>query len=163
FKQTHIDLATLGRQMTKTNKPMPKFGTSTLVREKEVVFFSEAQASKAFLETRAVNSGLYKFRVSAHIVNAGKSMTLLIYAGNYGRGVQGMMTRIVAACDVTNQPGVVEFTARLGYDESISIMPSGMPNVYTKVEEGYGGPGLVMQWVEAEGPIIDTWPPVPAV
>ena len=155
----HIELVPLAKAMTKTNRPMPRYGTSTLIREHEVVFFSEGMASKPLLESRVSVPGLYRFRVSANAVNHGKSMTLLVIAGNLGFGVQGLMTHPVAMFDVADTPTVVEFTTTLDARESIRFLPQGLPNVYTPVTEGYSGPGLAMQWVEVEGPIIDTWPP----
>ncbi len=155
----HIDLVPLAKSMTKTLKPMPRYGLSTVIREHEVVFFSAAQASKPLLEAKAPLAGLYRFRISANAVNYGPGMTLLIHAGNYGRGVQGLMTRPLGMVDVADKPGVVELTERLGAGESISITPYGLPNVYTTIVEGYGGPGLAVQWVEMEGPLLGVWPP----
>ena len=61
--------------------------------------------------------------------------------------------------DVADKPTVVEFTERMEAKESISISPHGMPEVYTAVPDDYAGPGLAVQWVEVEGPIVDAWPP----
>jgi mono/diheme cytochrome c family protein len=161
MKKLHIDLVPLAKQITKTNRPMPRYGTSTVIRENEVVFFSAAQASKPLLETKATSRGLYRFRISANAVHHGKGMTLLIYAGNYGMGVQGLTTRAFGMHDVADAPTVVEFTERMDAKESISIFPYGMPNVYKEVADDYDGPGLAVQWVEVEGPIVETWPPAP--
>jgi hypothetical protein len=157
----HFDMVPLAREITRTIRPMPRYGTSTLIREQEneIVFFSEAMAGKPLLESKAATAGLYRFRVSAHAVNHGRLMTVLVFTGNYGMGTQGLMTRPVAMFDIADTPTVVEFTAPLAARESIRFLPQGVPNVYVPVTEGYSGPGLAMQWVEVEGPIVETWPP----
>ncbi len=156
-----IDLVPLAKQLTKTNRPMPRFGISTRIREDEIVFFSAAMVSKPVIDALVATPGLYRFRISANSVNTGKPMTLLIYTGNYGRGVQGLVTRPVVMLDVPAEPTVVEFTVPLDSRETISLSPYGMPNVYTEVADDYAGPGLAMRWIEAEGPLIKTWPPEP--
>jgi hypothetical protein len=130
--------------------------------ENEIVFFSEAMAAKPLLESRATAPGVYRFRISANTVNHGELMTLLVLAGNYGFGTQGLTARPLGMFDVAGTPTVVEFTAPLAARESISFLPQGMPNLYVPVTEGYSGPGLAMQWVEVDGPIIDAWPPAAA-
>jgi len=159
----HIEFAALGRQMTKTNRPMPRLGTSTLVRDNEVIFTSAGNIEKPVLDAMAATTGLYRFRLSAHAVNTGKPMTLLIYTGNYGRGVQGLLTRPVEMIDVPETPGVVEFTVPLVAKESISMSPYGLGNVYTKVADDFNGPAFSVNWIEVEGPLIEAWPPEPSV
>ncbi len=158
----HIDMVPLARQITKTNRPMPRYGVSTEIRENEVVFLSEAMAAKPLLDTKAATTGLYRFRISANAVRHGKGMTILIYAGNYGMGVQGLLTRPIGAFDVGDKPTVIEFTERMAVKECIRMHPHGLPNVYAKMPDDYSGPGLAVQWVEVEGPLLDVWPP-PAV
>lgn len=160
LSKKHINLVPLAKTMTKTNKPMPRYGESTVIRENEVVFFSKAQASKNLLESKVSTTGLYRFRISANAVHQEKGITVLVYAGNYGRGVQGLITRPLGAIDFGDKPTVVEFTERLEAGESITMHPHGMPNVYTKVGESYAGPGFAVQWVDVEGPLVDVWPPV---
>jgi hypothetical protein len=160
-RKWHIDLVPLAKKLTKTIRPMPRFGVSTLIRENEVVFFGENMASKPLVETQTSVAGTYRFRISANAIRHGKGMTILFYAGNYGRGLQGLTTRPLGAHDVGDKPTVIEFTARMGARDSIRMSPHGLPNVYTKMPDDYSGPGLAVQWVEVEGPLVDTWPPVP--
>jgi mono/diheme cytochrome c family protein len=154
-----IELAPLANTMSKTKRPMPHFGVSTRILEDEVIFFGLNEAQKPLLESRALASGLYRFRIAANSFKYNKPMTLLIYAGNYGRGVQGLLTRPVGMVDVSSQPGVVEFTAQLSVGDSLSIHPYGLPNRFASVPADDAGPGLAMKWVEVEGPIVDVWPP----
>ncbi len=156
-----IDLVSLAKQLTKTNRPMPRFGISTRIREDEIVFFSAAMASKPVIDAKASESGLYRFRISANSIHTGREMTLLIYTGNYGRGVQGLFTRPVVLLDIPEERTVVEFTVPLALSETIRLVPHGMPNVYDEVADDYAGPGLAAQWIEVQGPITDAWPPKP--
>lgn len=156
-----IDVVSLAKQMTKTNRPMPRFGVSTRIRDDEIVFFSAAMATKPLLDAQAPSTGLYRFRMSANSVNFEQPMTLIVYTGNYGRGVQGLITRPVLMLDVPEMRTVVEFTIPLAARETISLSPYGMPNVYTEVPDNFDGPGLAVQWMEVEGPIVKTWPPEP--
>jgi hypothetical protein len=120
-------------------------------------------AAKPLLESRVSVPGLYRFRVSANAVNHGNLATVLVYAGNYGMGVQGLMTKPVAIFDVTDKPTVAEFTAQLSARDCIRFQPHGLTNLYIPVTEGYDGAGLAMQWIEMEGPLVDTWPPAQTV
>ncbi len=152
-------MVALAKQQTKTNRPMPRFGISTRIREDDIVFVSAAMASKPVIDALVKVSGLYRFRMSAHSVRQGQLMTLLIYKGNYGQGVQGLLTRAVERIDVPDEPTIVEFTVALEPKETISLSPYGMPNIYTEASKDYDGPGLAVRWIEVEGPIIKTWPP----
>jgi hypothetical protein len=156
----HLDMVPLAKQITKTMKPMPRYGVSTQIRGNDVLFIGANEVSKPLLESKAAQTGRYRFRISANAVRFdSKPMTLILYAGNYGGGVQGLMTRPIGMFDVADKPTIVEFTERLTAKESVRIFPHGMPNMYMKVPENYAGPGLAMQWVEVEGPLVDVWPP----
>jgi len=158
-----IDMVALAKQeYTSNNRRYARFGLGTIIRDDDIVFFSEGQPDKIIQDTRVAAAGLYRFRVAAQAVNR-PSTTFLIYAGNYGFGVNVLQTRVIGAYDVSDEPAVVEFTARLDPKESIRISPYGMPNLYVKPEADFSGPGLAVKWVEQEGPLIEAWPPAPAV
>jgi mono/diheme cytochrome c family protein len=154
----HIDLVPLAKQETTGARRVPRLGLGTVIRENDVVFFSEGQPEKIILDTRTTVAGVYKFRIACQAVNR-DSLTFLVYAGNYGFGVNSLTTRLIGAYDVSDRPTVVELTARLGPKESIRIAPHGMPNLYAKPEADYKGLGMAVKWVEREGPIVDAWPP----
>ena len=156
-----VDYPALGKLMTKQNLPMPRLGASTIVKEKEVIFVSAAMLEKPVLDAMASTPGRYRFRLRADTVNTGKPLTLLIYTGNYGRGVQGLLTRPVTMVDVPATATTVEFIVPLMAHETITMSPYGMPNVYTAADENAQLPGMSLQWIEVEGPLITTWPPEP--
>jgi hypothetical protein len=58
---------------------------------------------------------------------------------------------------------VIEFTEQLEPENRIRILATGLPALPPAVEkigaDKYTGPGLVIQWVDVEGPILESWPP----
>ena len=64
----HLSLVPIAKQLTKTNRPMPRYVYSTLIREDEVIFLGENEASKPLLEAKAPVAGLDRFRISANAV-----------------------------------------------------------------------------------------------
>src|SRR5207253_10595764 len=133
-KIKRIDMVALAKQEYTANmRRHARFGVGTVIRDDDIVFFSEGQPDKILQDTRATIPGIYRFRVAAQAVNR-PGMTFLIYAGNYGFGVNVLQTRVIGAYDVADQPTDVEFTARLNPKESIRISPYGMPNLYRSEE-----------------------------
>jgi hypothetical protein len=68
-------------------------------------------------------------------------------------------TRFLGAWDVpADRPRVIEFTTRLEKAHSIKVSYHGAG--YLKIEDAttFKGPGLAVQWVEVEGPLVDGWP-----
>ncbi len=59
-------------------------------------------------------------------------------------------------------PTVVEFTEQLEPENRIRILAKAC-QLYLRCREDwcdkYTGPGLVIQWVDVEGPILESWPP----
>jgi hypothetical protein len=62
-----------------------------------------------------------------------------------------------------DEPTVVEFVKSIDPNQTIRIVADGLKTSTREVEkigvENYTGPGLVIQWVDIEGPLIDSWPP----
>jgi mono/diheme cytochrome c family protein len=159
-RKQHIEMVELGKQLTRTKRPMPRFGETTLVREHDIVFEFE-NGGRPINETRSSRPGRYRYRVSANAEHNGKGMTFLVYAGTYQ--MTGSTSRLLGAFDVGDKPTVVQFIAPMGVNESIRIVPYGLGQGYAKTPADYTGPGLAVQWVETEGPLHETWPPVETV
>jgi mono/diheme cytochrome c family protein len=157
-----IDMVAEAKKITNGMRPMPRYGVGTVIRDDDIVFYSEGQPDKIILDSRATSAGVYKFRVAAQAVNR-DHLTFLVYSGNYGGGVNTLQTRLVSAHDISDKPGVVEFTAYLRVRDSIRLAPHGMPNLYAKPAADYKGLGMAVKWVEVEGPIVDNWPPAATV
>jgi mono/diheme cytochrome c family protein len=106
--------------------------------------------------------GKYKVRISAYgYQNPGKPATFYVLAGN----MQGVTSQhLVGYFDVPNDaPTVVEFTDFLEPRDTLRIVADGLgvtpPTVQKIGAQNYKGPGLAVQWVEVEGPLLESWPP----
>lgn len=62
-----------------------------------------------------------------------------------------------------DQPTQIEFTTHLEPQNRLRIIADNLPALPPTVQkagaEKYTGPGLVIQWVDIFGPIIESWPP----
>jgi hypothetical protein len=106
--------------------------------------------------------GKYRFRISAYAIqNEGKPVTYRVTAGTLKEVTE---ERLVGYYSVPqDKPTVIEFTEQLEPENRIRILAEGLPATPPQVEkvgaENYKGPGLVVQWVDIEGPLLESWPP----
>jgi mono/diheme cytochrome c family protein len=106
--------------------------------------------------------GKYRVKISAYgYQNPGKHATFYVLAG----AMQGVTEQhLVGYYDVPNDtPTVVEFVDTLEPANTLRIVAEGLgvtpPTVQKIGAQNYKGPGLAVQWVEVEGPLLDSWPP----
>jgi mono/diheme cytochrome c family protein len=107
--------------------------------------------------------GKYHVKISAYgYQNPGKPATFYVQGGS----MQGVTSQhMVGYFDVPDdKPTVVEFTDLLQPNDTYRIIAEGLgvtpPTVQKIGAQNYKGPGLAVQWVEIEGPLLDSWPPV---
>lgn len=106
--------------------------------------------------------GRYRFRISAYAIqNEGKPVTYRVTAGTLKEVTE---ERLVGYYSVPqDKPTVIEFTEQLEPENRIRILAEGLPATPPQVQEvgaeNYKGPGLVVQWVDIEGPLLESWPP----
>jgi hypothetical protein len=105
--------------------------------------------------------GKYRFRISAHAIQTDKPVDFHVTAGTLAAATE---ERILDYYSVpADKPTVVEFVEQLEPNNCIRIVADGLPALPPEIErvgaENYKGPGLVVQWVEIEGPLLDAWPP----
>jgi mono/diheme cytochrome c family protein len=106
--------------------------------------------------------GNYRIRISAYAFQSNKPVTFHVKAGSF-RAVTA--ERILGYHDVPpGKPTVIEFVEKLEPDQSLRFVVDGLgvtpPVVQKEGADKYKGPGLAIKWVEVEGPLHDTWPPV---
>lgn len=106
--------------------------------------------------------GKYKFRVSGYgYQSEGKPVNFHINAGTFKEVTEERLIDYFAF--PADRPTVIEFTEQLEPENRLRIIADGLPALPPAVEkvgaDKYTGPGLVIQWVEAEGPILESWPP----
>ncbi len=106
--------------------------------------------------------GRYRFRISAYAIqNEGKPVTYRVTAGTLKEVTE---ERLVGYFSVPqDKPTVIEFTEQLEPENRIRILAEGLPATPPQIQEvgaeNYTGPGLVVQWVDIEGPLLESWPP----
>ena len=106
--------------------------------------------------------GKYRFRISAYAYQSqGKPVNFHVNAGTFKEVTEERLIDYFAA--PADKPVVIEFTEQLEPENRLRIVADGLPALPPAVEkigaDKYTGPGLVIQWVDAEGPLMESWPP----
>src|ERR1043165_6049875 len=106
--------------------------------------------------------GKYHFKISGYgFQNDGKPVNFHVNTGTFKEVTEERLIDYFAV--PADKPTVVEFTEQLERDNSLRIIADGLPALPPQVEkvgaDKYTGPGLVIQWVDVEGPLLTTWPP----
>jgi hypothetical protein len=106
--------------------------------------------------------GKYRFRISGYgFQSEGKPITFRVTAGTLKEVTEEHLIDYFSV--PADKPTVVEFTQQLEPENRIRILAEGLPALPPMVEkigaDKYTGPGLVIQWVDVEGPILESWPP----
>ncbi len=130
-----------------------------------VVFFNtgypSAQIKPPKEKPRSRPEGIYKVRISGYAYQSpGVSVPMRVYSNNYkDKQLLGWFEM------EPDKPQVVEFTTFIRGGDFIQIEPSNTgqdkegKNVYNTPVKDFAGSGLALQWVEVEGPMLETWPP----
>lgn len=105
--------------------------------------------------------GKYRFRISGYGYQTDKPVDFHVMAGPMNAAAQQFL---IGYYDVpAKEPRVVEFTESLDPNHTIRIIADNLGAIPPEVEkigaENYKGPGLVVQWVDVEGPLLESWPP----
>ena len=105
--------------------------------------------------------GKYRFRVSAYAFQTDKPVTFHMTAGTFQAVTE---ERILGYFEVPpGKPTVIEFVETLDPKNFARVVVDGLGVIPPQVEkigaENYKGPGLVVQWVDIEGPLHEAWPP----
>ena len=106
--------------------------------------------------------GKYRFRISGYgFQSEGKPINFRVTAGTLKEVTEERLIDYFAV--PADQPTVIEFTEQLEPENRIRILAEGLPALPPAVEkigaDKYKGPGLVIQWVDVEGPLLASWPP----
>lgn len=105
--------------------------------------------------------GKYRFRISAHGIQTDKPVNFHVTAGTLKAVTEERILDYYSV--LPDKPTVIEFVEQLEPQNCIRIVVDGLGALPPEVEklgaENYKGPGLVVQWVDIEGPLLDDWPP----
>ena len=106
--------------------------------------------------------GKYRFRISGYGIQTEKPVTFHVLVGPLNAAAQQELVDYFTV--PPGEPKVVEFVRLLEPQQTIRIVADGLgvtPPVVEKAgADKYEGPGLVVQWVDIEGPLLESWPPV---
>lgn len=105
--------------------------------------------------------GQYRFRISGYAFQTDKPVMFHVLAGPLNAAAQQDLVDYFTV--PPGEPTAVEFVQRLEPQQTIRIVTDGLgvtpPTVEKVGADKYEGPGLVVQWVEVEGPLLESWPP----
>lgn len=126
-----------------------------------VLFSSSAWQAVTLTPFYPPDRGRYRFRISAGGLQCGEKP--VTYRVDAGPMLMATKNRLIGYFDApANKPAVLEFVKHLEARSTIRILPFGLASAQAVDKIGadkYDGPGLVVDWVEVEGPLHDDWPP----
>jgi Protein of unknown function (DUF1592)/Protein of unknown function (DUF1588)/Protein of unknown function (DUF1587)/Protein of unknown function (DUF1585)/Protein of unknown function (DUF1595)/Planctomycete cytochrome C len=106
--------------------------------------------------------GKYRFRISSYGTQTNKPVTFHVLAGPLNAAAQQELVDYFTV--PAGEPTVVEFVQAFEPQQTIRIVTDGLgatpPDIERVGADKYQGPGLVVQWVEVEGPLLESWPPL---
>lgn len=106
--------------------------------------------------------GKYRFRISGYgFQSEGKPVNFHVNTGTLKEVTEERLIDYFAV--PADKPTVIEFTEQLEPENRLRIVADGLPALPPEIEkigaENYKGPGLVIQYVDVEGPLMESWPP----
>lgn len=105
--------------------------------------------------------GKYRFRISGYAYQSDEPVTFHVKVGPMNAAAQQDLIGYFEF--PAGEPNVIEFVDQMKARQTIRIVADGLKIKPWDLEkigvENYDGPGMVIQWVDIEGPLIDEWPP----
>ncbi|MDV6034074.1 MAG: DUF1592 domain-containing protein [Phycisphaera sp. RhM] len=105
--------------------------------------------------------GRYRFRISAYAYQTDQPVRFHLNGGSDNLGDPPYLIDYFEV--PPGPPTVVEFVTEMEARRNIRLLVDTNARPRDLVRQGgaanYEGPGLVLQWLEVEGPLIDSWPP----
>jgi hypothetical protein len=126
-----------------------------------IVFFNAGYPPSELRQWNPRGAGTYRFRISGYgYQSQGKDIPIRVYGDNFRE------KRLFATFEMpADKARVVEFTATLKNNEHLLIQADNVGRdeknrgVYNVPVEEFTGPGIALQWIEVEGPLVESWPP----
>ncbi|HEX7896734.1 MAG TPA: DUF1592 domain-containing protein, partial [Planctomycetota bacterium] len=105
--------------------------------------------------------GRYRVKISAYGFQTGAPVRFRVLTGTF----QGVTeSRLVGYFEVpAGKPSEIDFVAHMEPRNTLRIIAEGLgvtpPTVQKAGAQNYKGPGLAVQWVDVDGPLMEEWPP----
>lgn len=141
-----------------------------LVQDDGVAFFATEKFShlNAVLgQWTAPYTGRYRVKVSAYAVRSKEPVIVSLRAGGNGHAESNHVPHVFldhfSLCE--GEPQVFEWEGWLERGHYFHVYPTSLrPMRFAGKQEEmrqpeYSGPGAVVQWVEVDGPLFESWPP----
>ncbi len=127
-----------------------------------IVFISHGYSPDNLRQFAPPATGLYRIRVSAYSVDSrGEPIAMRVYANDWKSN--RLLRYFVLEED---KPRIVEFTSKLTVNEhlrfagfGIGIDDEGKSVWNVESVKDWKVPGMAIEWIEVEGPLLDQWPP----
>ncbi len=141
-----------------------KRSTQPVFRETDdaLVFFSSSAWNNVILtQMHPPERGRYRLRISAYAVQSKDPVTLKIVNRP---DLKGLPSHLIGYFDVPpGKPSVIEFVELIEARDALVLLPTKTAGAREIMSAGgaekYEGPGLAIQWIDVEGPLLDSWPP----
>lgn len=102
-------------------------------------------------------TGWYRFRLSAWSYQSRDPVEILVRQHDLRSSDAPVIGYFEAPVDA---PRVIEFTCKLMSSSYVNISAHKLPYPpQVRNLKEHAGPGLAVQWLEVEGPLLDAWPP----
>ncbi|MEY4566393.1 MAG: hypothetical protein RLY14_1363, partial [Planctomycetota bacterium] len=105
--------------------------------------------------------GKYRFRITAYGTQTDKPVTFYVKAGPMNAAAEQYLIGYYSV--PPNEPTVVEIVEDMEPNLTLRIVVDGLGVTPPQIEkigaENYKGAGLLIQHVDIEGPIVESWPP----
>ncbi len=140
------------------------------IQDDGVAFFATEKFSHlnaVMSQWTAPHTGRYKVKVSAYALRSKEPVILSLRAGGTGHAESNHVPHVFLDHLPVHegQPQVFEWEGWLERGHYFHVYPTSLPpmrfagkNEELRQDE-YVGPAAVVQWVEVDGPIFDSWPP----
>jgi mono/diheme cytochrome c family protein len=126
-----------------------------------VVFFKAFGYPTGMLrEANVQQDGWYKIRVTGYAFQSTEPVTFSVGATTFARGLEQPTFGYYSM--PPGEPTTVELKAWIPARYMIDVLPYGIGDRNNQIRlkglAGYGGPGLAIQHIEVEGPLVDEFP-----
>jgi cytochrome c5 len=141
----------------------PRQGVSRNLDDGVAIFTSDLSSNiqTVLWSSLTRDRGKYRFRISAYAYQTAKPVLFHVNGGTNDLGEEPYLIDYFEV--PPGKPTVIEFVEQMEAGRNIRILVDTEMRPITLQRMGgvakYKGPGAVFQWVEMEGPLLDSWPP----